>query len=101
MLLLHPLCIAKGTFGMKGRRSMKKSYEKPVLICEELCPEELLCGCAVTSPTFNEVQMCTYEVPANQFSNWTYTLFASNWDHCDPISHTYCYHMGQTNLFSS
>lgn len=88
-------------FGMKGMRSVKKVYEKPALLCEELHPEEMLCGCEVRNPTYNEVAMCIYEYKPFQFGTFVHKLFASNWEHCDDVDHVYCYHMGQVTLFSS
>ena len=100
MSVIKEFCFVDKMSDWEGE-SMKKSYEKPALICEELRAEELLCGCQVMTPQFNEVQMCTFPYKPNKYATITYNLFASNWDNCDPVSHVYCYHMGQLNLFSS
>ena len=39
----------------KGCEFVKKAYEKPCLISEDLFPEEMLCGCAIENPNMNEV----------------------------------------------
>lgn len=78
---------------------MKKQYVKPALLCEELRPEELLCACSVTNPTFNEAQQCGYEPDGLGFS-----LFAQSWASC-AMDNTgmsyYCYHNGLVLLFGS
>ncbi|MBR4309245.1 MAG: hypothetical protein IKT58_06595 [Oscillospiraceae bacterium] len=80
---------------------MKKTYEKPAVFCEDLHPEEMLCGCAVNSPLYNEAQMCNYPYKPSQYSTLTYNLFANDWATCDVGDHVYCYHVGQVNLFGS
>ena len=79
---------------------MKKPYEKPALLCEELRPEELLCGCAAQSPLFDEIMRCTYPYKG-KYTTQTYNLFIEHWGTCDPLSHVYCYHMGHVQIFGS
>lgn len=80
---------------------MKKTYEKPVLVCEELHPEEMLCGCLANTPQFNEAQMCSYPVKVSPYASITINVFMDDWGTCDKSNPQYCYHMGQTNIFSS
>ncbi len=80
---------------------MKKRYEKPTLLCEELHPEEMLCACLALTPQFNEVSMCVYPVKISPHSTLTYNLFLDAWPNCDKSDARYCYQMGATNIFSS
>ncbi len=81
---------------------MKKTYQKPALICEDLLPEEMLCGCALRNPEFNEVQQCGY-TPPNLQGIANVKLFGELWLACNMKSSndSYCYHVGQVNIFSS
>lgn len=56
---------------------MRKPYTAPVLICEELHPETVLCGCDFTNPTSNEEMHCGFDPEGLGF-----TLFAQGWDNC-------------------
>ena len=82
---------------------MKKIYEKPTLLCDDLRPEEMLCGCLAQTPQFNEVQMCSYPVKISPYSTITVNVFMDSWPTCDKNgdNFNYCYHTGQTNIFSS
>ena len=82
---------------------MKKMYQKPTLFCEELVPEEMLCGCALRNPQFNEVQQCGY-APPNVPAYLNVRIFAEQWADCNMKGNekdSYCYHAGAINLFSS
>ncbi len=80
---------------------MKKNYEKPMLLCEDIAPETLLCGCKIKNPTLNEEWHCGYEPDGLGFP-----VFAELWDDCFltpdevPVLDL-CYHTGTTNLFGS
>ena len=86
---------------------MKKIYEKPKLICEDLQPETMLCGCDVTNPSFSDLEMCSYTVDVESgFS--TFVLFGEKWTNCgtpnDALAGTqfhYCYYGPVTSIFSS
>ena len=84
---------------------MKKNYEKPALMCEDLYPEEMLCGCLANAPQFNEAQMCAYPVKVSPYASITVNIFMDSWLACnadkDRYGDNYCYHAGQTNIFSS
>ncbi len=80
---------------------MKKAYQKPILFCEDLRPEEMLCGCAIQNPNMNEEWHCGF-VP----DGLDIPLFAQGWNDCvikegDIPSLVYCYHSGTVNLFGS
>ncbi len=80
---------------------MKKQYEAPRLICEELQPEQMLCGCKYKNPNLNEEWHCSFKPDGLDF-----TIFAELWSDCflhpdDVPSLGLCYHPGPTNLFSS
>lgn len=77
---------------------MRKKYVRPMVVCEEIRPEELLCACAYTNPNFNEAQQCGYEPPGLGFS-----IFAQTWASClmDNAALSYCYHNGTLLLFGS
>lgn len=77
---------------------MKKRYTKPALVCQELRPETLLCGCAHTNPTFNEVQQCGYFA-----EDLGFVIFSQSWAACewsDP-SNQYCYQVSAGGVFGS
>ena len=86
---------------------MKKAYEKPKLICEDLQPETMLCGCDVKNPNFSDLEMCSYTVQIEgSFS--TFVLFGENWTNCemnnDALAETdyyMCYFGPATSIFSS
>lgn len=86
---------------------MKKPYEKPHLICEELQPEAMLCGCDVTNPNFSDLEMCNYTVqPEGTFA--TFVLFGERWANCETpneamagTEYYYCYYGPGTAIFSS
>lgn len=80
---------------------MKKTYLKPALLCEELHPEEMLCGCVANSPQYNEVQMCGYTVKASPYASLTYNVFMEEWTACDVTKHVYCYNVADTTIFGS
>ncbi len=80
---------------------MKRRYEKPILLCEELNPEQMLCACLALTPQFNEVAMCSYPVKISPHSTLEWNLFMENWNNCDKRDPYYCYQMGPTNIFSS
>ena len=86
---------------------MKKIYEKPMLICEDLRPEDMLCGCDVRNPQFSDLEMCAYSItiPGTDYST---NLFGANWDNCsmpnDFLEGTewhYCFGSHVTTIFSS
>ena len=88
---------------------MKKEYQKPALFCEELRPEEMLCGCDLRNPEFNEVQMCGYTLqddtlPGN-LQGFGIKIFGDGWANCTGndivVVEDYCYHAGPQNVFSS
>lgn len=88
---------------------MKKEYQKPALFCEELRPEEMLCGCDLRNPEFNEVQMCGYTLDKESLppplQNLGLKIFAEGWNNCYGSvlvdMDAYCYHPGPQNVFSS
>ena len=78
---------------------MKKIYEKPALLCEELCPETLLCACDEQNPFFNEEAQCGFEA-----ADLGFTIFAETWDACEykqGVDDWYCFHGPVVNLFGS
>ena len=82
---------------------MKKEYVKPMLICEDLHPEEMLCGCDLRNPQFSDLEMCAYPIKAPG-TNTTFMIFGENWTGQCQISNTLlqtCYHTAETTIFSS
>jgi hypothetical protein len=84
----------------------RKLYQKPALICEDLLPEEMLCGCAVRNPQFNEATQCGYTPPNLAAIGVNVRLFGELWLDCNTKGEvenddSYCYHVGQVNIFSS
>lgn len=86
---------------------MKKGYEKPQLICEDLRPETLLCGCDVKNPNFSDLEMCGYQItiPGTDFD---FRIFGQNWFDCtDPntvfegTEFYFCVHGPETTIFCS
>ncbi len=80
---------------------MKKTYEKPAILCETLTPEAMLCGCRIKNPNLNEEWHCSFDPDGLGL-----TLFAQNWDSCqfsdaDLPDLVYCYHAGTVNVFGS
>ncbi len=78
---------------------MKKTYEKPMLLCEELCPETLLCACEEQNPNHNEEWQCGYEPP-----DLGIRLFAQSWTDCElepGKDDIYCWAGPMVNLFGS
>ena len=86
---------------------MKKVYVKPMLICEDLQPETMLCGCDVKNPTFSDLEMCSYAIDVEgAFSQ--FVLFGETWANCaqdnESLAGTdyyYCYYGPGTSIFSS
>ncbi len=86
---------------------MKKIYEKPKLICEDLHPEEMLCGCDVKNPSFSDIEMCSYTVNVEgTFSS--FVLFGENWSNCEVnnealagTDYYYCFYGPAVSIFSS
>ena len=83
----------------------KKLYQKPSVVCEDLRPEEMLCGCMVRNPQFNEATQCGY-TPPNLEGVINVRLFGELWLDCNTVGNpqnddSYCYHVGQVNIFSS
>ena len=83
----------------------KKLYQKPSVVCEDLRPEEMLCGCMVRNPQFNEATQCGY-TPPNLVGVIDVRLFGELWLDCNTPAQvenadSYCYHVGQVNIFSS
>lgn len=82
---------------------MKKVYEKPVLLCEKLLPEELLAGCSARGGSYNEVTMCGYTLPNTSHIAGGIVIFADTWTQCnqkDDGSY-YCYQAGPAAIFGS
>ena len=75
---------------------MKRPYEKPILLCEELCPEEMLCACDVQNPNLNEEWQCGYEPDGLGIR-----LFAQTWVDCNQTDDIYCWGGPMVNLFGS
>ena len=81
---------------------MKKTYEKPTLLCEELRPEEMLCACKYKNPEFNEEWHCGYSLP-NLPNIPGMKIFVDGWTNCNPSipNQGFCYHTAENNLFGS
>ena len=81
---------------------MKKAYEKPAVICEDLQPETMLCGCDDRNPQFNDVMMCGYDLSVPNLSR-PIRIFSDGWMDCKMRGEDfdYCYHASGINLFSS
>ncbi len=80
---------------------MKKPYVSPMILCETLTPETMLCGCMIKNPNLNEEWHCGYS-PDGLGMN----LFAETWAACaikdgQIPALRYCYHAGQVNVFGS
>lgn len=76
---------------------MKKNYEKPTLICEDLKPESLLCACSFNNPNLSEAMQCGFEPDGLGFR-----IFAQAWADCMlEDTSIYCYQNGTINLFGS
>ncbi len=89
------------------RMMMKKTYNKPLLICEDLQPETMLCGCDVSNPEWSDLEMCGYpiSIPGTSVS---VRLFGENWNDCDMNSESLagtdyymCFYGPSTSIFSS
>ncbi len=86
---------------------MKKLYEKPMLICEDLHPETMLCGCDVRNPTYSDLEMCGYPIKAPG-TDTTFMLFSESWDNCNLPNEALegtemhmCFFGPTTSIFSS
>ena len=85
---------------------MKKKYEKPSLICEELHPEEMLCGCDYQNPNFSELEYCALTIKFNELTSMV--LFSQEWTNCSMPNNLlqgtpyyYCYQGPEVSIFSS
>lgn len=86
---------------------MKKTYSKPLLICEELQPETMLCGCDVRNPTYSDLEMCSYTVSDEKLF-LDFVLFGEKWTSCTTpntifqgTQMEYCYYGPAVTIFSS
>lgn len=86
---------------------MKKAYQKPCMICEDLQPETMLCGCDMTNPIYSDLEMCGYPIQAPG-TDTTFVLFSSGWDACnvdnDNLAGTelhMCWGAATTSIFGS
>lgn len=78
---------------------MKKTYEKPTLLCEELCPETMLCACEFQNPSLNEEWQCGYDA-----EDLGFTIFAETWTACGYKAGEddwYCVNGPIVNIFGS
>lgn len=80
---------------------MKKRYQRPLLICEDLHPETMLCSCEYVNTSMNEEWHCGFDPDGLGFN-----LFADNWDNCvtsDAIfgNLEFCTHMVEAHVFSA
>ena len=80
---------------------MRKPYTSPMLICEELHPETMLCGCDYKNPSVNEEWQCGFKPDGLGFS-----LFAQGWDGCHETSGKYgniqfCVQASEATVFGS
>ena len=82
---------------------MKKVYNKPVVLCQELHPETMLCtACYFQNPTYNEAQQCGFTD-----LDMGFTIFANTWIDCkwpndlNEFTEMYCYHNSQLTIFGS
>ena len=78
---------------------MKKPYEKPALLCEELSPESMLCACEYRAPNPNEEWQCGFYPD----SDFPFKLFAQTWSDCEweDTDYFYCHHDSVVNVFGS
>ncbi len=82
---------------------MKKAYVKPMLVCEDLHPEQMLCRCDLTNPLYSDLEMCTYPIDAPG-TNTVFLVFGESWvGQCQIDNKTVqtCYHTAETSIFSS
>lgn len=82
---------------------MKKEYQKPCLICEDLHPEEMLCACDLKNPIYSDLEMCGYPIKAPG-TNTTFVVFGENWTGSCNISNEVmqmCFHTSATAIFTS
>lgn len=86
---------------------MKKVYVKPKLICEDLQPETMLCGCDVKNPSFSDLEMCSYTAEV-EGAFTKFILFGETWANCETnneifagTEYYYCYYGPATSIFSS
>ena len=86
---------------------MKKVYEKPLVICEDLQPETMLCGCEARNPSFSDLEMCSYTV-SDPSLFMDFVIFGENWTNCQMdknifagTSYEYCYYGPAVSIFSS
>ena len=81
---------------------MKRNYEKPRLICEDLHPEEMLCGCDFKSPIYSDLEMCGYPIQAPGTST-TFMVFGENWENCNVSDKLMqmCFHTSASAIFTS
>ena len=80
---------------------MKKIYQKPQLICEELHPEQFLCACDYHNPAQNEEWHCAFEPEGLGFA-----LFADTWQNCTMEklafgNDYFCYDIVESHVFSA
>lgn len=80
---------------------MKKIYQKPQLLCEELRPEQFLCACDVPNPALNEEWHCAYDPDGLGFA-----IFAETWESCMgtelPFGNiSICHYIVETHVFSA
>jgi len=79
---------------------MKKTYERPTVICETMQPEAICSNCIANNPQYNEAQQCGYTI-----HSLGVTIFVEGWAQCGmpsgAINELYCYQPGTVNLFTS
>lgn len=79
---------------------MKRTYEKPIVLCEYMTPEMICSACLEKNVQYNEAQQCGYFITALNTS-----IFADNWTQClfnkEEVNVEYCYQPGVITLFGS
>ena len=80
---------------------LKKPYQKPSLICDEIYPETMLCSCDWQNTSMNEEWHCAFDPEGLGF-----TLFLDTWENCQDKSGKFgniqvCVYTAEVHVFGS
>lgn len=80
---------------------MKKPYHKPALICDEIRPETMLCGCDWVNTAMNEEWHCAFDPDELGFA-----VFLQTWENCWDTTGKFgniqlCVYAAEVHVFSS
>ncbi len=88
-------------FCIKDVRDLKKLYQKPTLICDEIHPETMLCACDWKNTSMNEEWHCAFDPDGLGF-----TLFMEGWGDCMDTTGKFgklqvCVYTAEVHVFGS